>query len=602
MMPTSYAAVASNLPGSATVPTAGVAINESSNSTGTGVAIGQDTTAVNSAVALGVGADAQQLSVSIGELAGSGNANTQGSNINIGHWAGRDASGHDNVAMGYNSGIGTASDDNVAIGLYAGQNVKTSNNNPMGSITGNNVSLGSNAGTNVTGDMNTGVGWKAGLSTTGNLNVGLGALAGYQVTGNNNIAIGTWAGSTITADNSISLGNSAVASANNAISIGKSSKAQATNAISIGSTISNTIADSILLGSNSTIDTPISTSSYTILGTTYDFAGGTANSVVSIGSSSGYYRTLTNLAAGQISATSTDAINGSQLYATNQAVETLATAVGKWNLSTNQDTPTTAVTSGATVDFSTTDNNVVIKNNGTNVTVDLAKNINVTSVTAADSVGNSTTVSSSGVTVNSSSNSNLVRLTNAGLDNGGNKITNVAAGTDDTDAVNYGQLRGLNNDIDYLTGEVRDVGAMSAALTALKPIQYDPLEPTQIMAGIGVYRSSGALALGMAHYKNESLMFHAGVAYAGGGSHIMANVGATWKFGKKSEKANIPERYRGGPISSVYVMQDEMTALKSENTGLKTEVTTLTAQNQAQQTEMDRMKAEMAAIKARLGM
>jgi len=102
-----------------------------------------------------------------------------------------------------------------------------------------------------------------------------------------------------------------------------------------------------------------------------------------------------------------------------------------------------------------------------------------------------------------------------------------------------------------LTGVMMPTDALGAALSALKPIQYDPLEPTQIMAGVGAYRSSTVVALGLAHYKNESMLLHAGVSYAGGGdNHLMANAGVTWKFGNRSAEASVPDMYRRGPMES----------------------------------------------------
>ena len=143
--------------------------------------------------------------------------------------------------------------------------------------------------------------------------------------------------------------------------------------------------------------------------------------------------------------------------------------------------------------------------------------------------------------------------------------------------------------------EIGHVGAQSAALSALKPIQYDPMEPTQIMAGYGNYRGNSALALGVAHYKNESTMFHAGVSWAGGNGHMMANAGVTWKVGNRDSEAAVADRYRKGPISSTYAMQQEMAAMKAQNAGLKGEVSDLKAEN-------EQMKAQIAAMMAKLGL
>ena len=157
-----------------------------------------------------------------------------------------------------------------------------------------------------------------------------------------------------------------------------------------------------------------------------------------------------------------------------------------------------------------------------------------------------------------------VRLSSEGLDNGGNRITHVAEGIAPDDAVNVSQLRGLTQNIN---NDIANVGANAAALAGLKAIQYDPLEPTQIMAAVGTYRGKQAAALGIAHYKNEDTMFHMGVSI--GSDHTMANVGVTYKFGRTDEKKAVPDRYKAGPISSTYVLQDEMVALKEENARMR---------------------------------
>ena len=217
-------------------------------------------------------------------------------------------------------------------------------------------------------------------------------------------------------------------------------------------------------------------------------------------------------------------------------------------------------------------------------------------------------------------------VTGGNLNMGGNKITNLGKGTDDTDAVNLKQLKdsrtivkstdgtvgvqesesadgakvydlstGASPRFDELTDEIGRVGAQGAALAALKPIQYDPLEPTQIMAGYGNYRGNSAIAMGVAHYKNESTMMHAGVSWAGGSRHMMANAGVTWKVGNRDSEAAVADRYRKGPISSAYAMQQEMASVKAQNAGLKTEVSDLKAEN-------EQMKAQIAAMMAKLGM
>ena len=259
----------------------------------------------------------------------------------------------------------------------------------------------------------------------------------------------------------------------------------------------------------------------------------------------------------------------------------------------------------------TTEDNVGVVSDGTNLKVRMAKDLKgLTSVTTKDTAGNSTVVNGSGITITPAS-GNTVSLTKDGLNNGGKTISNVGPGVNGTDAVNVNQLKGVTegmaNAINSVAGETQRVGAHAAAMSALKPIQYDPLEPTQVMAGIGNYRGETAAALGVAHYTSEDTMFHAGVSV--GSRHNMVNAGVTRKFGSSDEKKAIPERYKGGPISSMYVMQDEMTALKAENARMKAQDEKLTADyaalkedNLRLQKDNEETKRQLALIMSRLGM
>ena len=259
----------------------------------------------------------------------------------------------------------------------------------------------------------------------------------------------------------------------------------------------------------------------------------------------------------------------------------------------------------------TAEDNLGVVSDGTNLKVRMAKDLKgLTSVTTKDAGGNSTVVNGSGVTITPAS-GNAVSLTKDGLNNGGKTISNVGPGVNGTDAVNVNQLKGVTegmaNAINSVAGETQRVGAHAAAMSALKPIQYDPLEPTQVMAGIGNYRGETAAALGVAHYTSEDTMFHAGVSV--GSRHNMVNAGVTRKFGSSDEKKAIPERYKGGPISSMYVMQDEMTALKAENARMKAQDEKLTADyaalkedNLRLQKDNEETKRQLALIMSRLGM
>ena len=178
-----------------------------------------------------------------------------------------------------------------------------------------------------------------------------------------------------------------------------------------------------------------------------------------------------------------------------------------------------------------------------------------------------TTVNGEGITIEpvKGLDKPTVSLTADGLDNGGNQIHNVAAGTLNTDAATVGQVRAAAH---ALNNRVNEAGAHAAALAAMNPLNYDPLKKSQVMAGVGSYKGNNALALGVAHYANEDTLFNVGIA-VGDGSN-MVNAGVTYRFG--GEDSAVPERYKGGPISSVYVMQDEVSALKSENAEMKAQM------------------------------
>ena len=291
--------------------------------------------------------------------------------------------------------------------------------------------------------------------------------------------------------------------------------------------------------------------------------------------------------------------------------------ISAWNVTAAGGT-VEKVQGGDTVKFQAGDN-LVVNQNRTTFTYGLAKDLKgLNSVTVGDENGVSTKITPAGTTVkDAAGNSTVIKgggmtitpadataspvsLTVDGLNNGGNQIHGVAPGTDDTDAVNVSQLKasnaGLQEAVNRVGTETQRVGAHAAAMAALKPIQYDPLEPTQIMAGIGNYRGETAGAIGIAHYRTEDTMFNVGVSL--GTSHNMVNAGVTHKFGGSRErKEAIPERYKAGPISSVYVMQDEVSSLKKENSNQKTVIANQAARLNTLEAENERQRQELAETK-----
>ena len=173
---------------------------------------------------------------------------------------------------------------------------------------------------------------------------------------------------------------------------------------------------------------------------------------------------------------------------------------------------------------------------------------------------------------------------------GGSGITFTPVGTSTTGVSLTGT--GLNNGGQQLHGV--------AALAGLHPLAYDPIAPTQVMAAVGSYGNSTSVALGLAHYTNENTLLHVGASF--GQQDNAVNAGVTYKFGRSAEKKAIPDRYKAGPISSVYVMQDEVTALKAENARIKHHEEELTEAYRKVQADNEEMKAQIALLMERAGL
>ncbi|MCI6260520.1 MAG: YadA-like family protein, partial [Pyramidobacter sp.] len=295
-------------------------------------------------------------------------------------------------------------------------------------------------------------------------------------------------------------------------------------------------------------------------------------------------RQITGVAAG---VNDTDAVNVAQLKAL------LGAGGGSWNLDTKPGTqPAVAVNPNDTVTFTSGDN-ITITRTDKNVTIATKADVNFNSVTANTFTAGDTSITDNGLVIE-----NGPSVTKAGINAGNKKIANVAKGEvsqTSADAVNGSQLWGASssvsnhfgggstvnsdgsisaptynirggtyhnvgdalsavdtqfnniynrfgdvyNQMGELRGEIKTTGALGSALAGLKPMQYDPVEPSQIMAGFGAYRGEYALALGFAHYLKEDFMVHAGVSVTHHGDS-MANAGLTWKIGRKEDKDQIP--------------------------------------------------------------
>ena len=305
---------------------------------------------------------------------------------------------------------------------------------------------------------------------------------------------------------------------------------------------------------------------------------------------------IKNVAAGT---TANSAVNKQQL-------DNAISGVSNINYTTSSTTDRAGSTPVHSVSLSTGfnfkgDGNIqVTQDAANNGVIHYAMNPNLSGITSITGAGNGAPT----MTFNSQNGNTPANVSiNSNLDMGGHRITGVGPAEKPTDAVNKQQvdqaLRGLTGMADNAARQYASkAGANAAALAALKPIQYDPLEPTQIMAGVGNYKSQTAVALGMAHYTNENTMFNIGVSLD---SHDnMVNAGVTHKFGYSPEKKAIPDRYKGGPISSIYVMQDEMQALLAKDqekdaviSKQASEIDILRQQNEDMQRKIDMILAKL---------
>ena len=271
----------------------------------------------------------------------------------------------------------------------------------------------------------------------------------------------------------------------------------------------------------------------------------------------------------------------------NSSQQTMNLQNGTFKVTGDTMITTNATSAGIGLSLNTNNVKIAYAANGTNgQTTSLASGFNF-----SDGDHTKATVDSSGV-VKYNAKTSTISVANGHAAASGNDLAtadNVADAINQMTQNNAGNTAQLRQEISKVATETQRVGAHAAAMAALKPIQYDPLAPTQIMAGVGNYRGESAAALGIAHYTNDNTMFNVGVSV--GGNHNMINAGVTHKFGISAEKKNIPDRYKAGPISSIYVMQDEMTQLRSENEAYK-------AKLDKQQSEIDALKAAVDQLLA----
>lgn len=414
---------------------------------------------VLTALSVGVASAAPINIVQTGNNIGAeGTTFTNDGNITLGHAAGAANSTHQVInspnSNGNNIAIGTLSSN----GSKGGANITLGGKTFLNGTGDNNVIAGSLTANNAKATMSIIMGTESGEKSEGTKNVWLGHYQGANSMANNSVLIGS--GSSVKADFTLGIGhytnvnakkglaigsyntlsdkatesgvfgqgelNKTAIDASSSYSIGNYNHISGNNTFVMGNNVTTSLENAVILGNDSTDGDVVGTSSYTFKnGTTVNYAGTTPVSTVSVGAKD-KERTITNVAAGRVSATSTDAINGSQLYGVHQMI---------------------------------------------------------------DSLGQST---------------------NAQLHNAINR---------------------LDQNISRVESESNKGDARAAALAALHPMGYDPDNRIQYMAGYGHYRNANALALGVGYYHRDNLLLTTGVTL---NSHLMANVGITYKPGKSN--------------------------------------------------------------------
>ena len=378
-------------------------------------------------ITLGKGAGA---TTSTHQIVNSANAN--GNNVAIGAFAGNQSKGGGNITLGGKSFQKGTGDLNVIAGAMAANNAKLSTSIIMGTQSGEksegekNVWLGHYQGANSTANNSVLIG--SGSSVKADFTLGIGHYT--NVNAKKGLAIGSYNTLSDKATESGVFGQGQYGKnaidASGSYSIGNYNHISGNNTFVMGNNVTTALENAVILGNNSTDGDVVSTSSYTFKnGTTVNYAGTTPVSTVSVGAKD-KERTITNVAAGRVSATSTDAINGSQLYGVHQMIDTL-----------NQST-------------------------------------------------------------------------NAQLHDSINRV---------------------EQNVNRVEAESNKGNARAAALAALHPMGYDPDNRIQYMAGYGHYKNANALALGIGYYHRDNLLLTTGVTL---NSHLMANVGVTYKPGKSN--------------------------------------------------------------------
>lgn len=456
---------------------------------------------------------------------------------------GTTADGKDSIAFG--SYTQSHSDNNVAIGTAVTTNHENSVGIGSGVITNLNNSVGIGSGVIANFDNNIAIGNGVTTNLTNNIGIGNGVITqrensigiGYGVTTNfdNNIAIGN--GVTTHRKDNIAIGHGVTTNGESSIAIGYGISTDSNNAIAIGNGASVTSDESVAIGHESKANAVIGTSYSVINGETHTFAGTAPVGTVSIGDAN-KERTITNVASGRISDTSTDAINGSQLFAVVGEVETNATNIANnktaiQNNAKNIDKNVQAIAKNKEnikdiaiglnmLGDVVNDHEQAIANN-TKAIGDLSKVTDYQGKALVDHEQRITTLESDNKELKNDvqNTQNQVNINTKDITDLKGKVGNVAAIRNE-----------LNNKVNNLGQRVNKLGASSAALAGLHPLDFNRNDKVSYAVSYGHYRNSNAVALGVFARPNERIMLGFG-ATLGGENQYTVNL--AFKTGKGSD-------------------------------------------------------------------
>lgn len=567
-----------------------VVANPPGNSSNYAIAIGSGAKAKMNSVAIGYSAStANEHGVALGILAqgtgdraiaiGSNAKATLNNTISIGELS--NATGYNALAMGRASEA-TASNA-VAVGQASKANKQNSIAVGYSSVAESNdsISIGNSASTR-----------SAGRSNTGN-NIAIGTLA--SVDANSGIAIGR--SSAVTGNRSIAVGQEAKATGNDSIAAGWNAQATGVNSLALGESSAASANASVALGSSSVADTVIDTATISIAGKNISVAGGDATGTVSVGSTR-QKRTITNVAAGRVSSTSTDAVNGSQLQAVLDLAEANGSRIdGGITFHTNIGDPQTRKL-GEGLSIIGADGNIYTKIDNGKVAIKLTPDVQLHSVTTSTVHVGGTTITDDGVSIN-----NGPSMTTAGIDAGGQRITNVGTAVDPNDAMTKQQVDAIaqdlsdriensgigvvNHRLNKMNKDIERVGAGAAALAGLHPLDFDPDDKFTVATGVGTYKGEQAVALGGFYRPNENTMFS--LATTLGNNDNMVSLGASFKVGNTDNQRKDYKNYKTAPISTVYVLENQVNTLQAKNQNLEDENKNLRA-------DVDDLKAKVVML------